>query len=435
MTLRSSPKKQEENDGDEIEMEKERLWNLQYITLMIANIFSYFGFFMVSTMLIPYLTGDGVGLSDEAAGVIVGMFAITALVSRPFCGMMADRFHKIWLVRIATLLMAAGTLGYGLSDALPFIVLARVLHGIGFAINGTTLISLVTQYIPQSRLGEGLGYFGLANVIASATAPGFGAILAEQLGMEKVFWIAGLMCAGEIILLITVKYPGVKRAVTQKTSPVRIKDMVVVEALGYTCVSSTLSFSNGIVTAYLIPYGAELGVANISLYFTFNALAMFLSRPLAGKLMDKKGLYVVALPGMMLTAISMVLFAVAGRFTGGVFAAIMVSSVLKALGQGAAQPSLQAASIKRAGKERSGSATSTFYLGGDIGQGIAPMIAGVIVGSAATPLRGYVFSFHLTAVLIGLATIGLVLLYFHEKRKDCPNKENGGTMNKKGNLP
>ncbi len=398
-------------------MEKERLWNPQYVALMVANIFAYFGFFMVSTMLIPYLTGDGVGLGDEAAGVIVGMFAITALVSRPFCGMMADRFNKIWLVRIATLLMAAGTFGYGLSKALPFIVLARVLHGVGFAINGTTLISLVTQYVPRSKLGEGLGYFGLANVIASAKAPGFGAILAEQIGMEKVFWIAGLMCAGEIVLLVAVKYPGVKRAVTQKVSSVRIKDMVVVEALGYTCVSSTLSFSNGIVTAYLVPYGEELGIANISLYFTFNALAMFLSRPLAGKLMDKKGLYVVALPGMAITSASMFLFAVAGKFPEGMFAAIMISSVLKALGQGAAQPSLQAASIKKAGKERSGSATSTFYLGGDIGQGIAPMIAGVIVGNAATSLQGYVSSFYLTAVLIALAMLGLVFIYFHEKKE------------------
>lgn len=395
--------------------EKERLWNPQYIALMAANVFAYFGFFMVSTMLIPYLTGDGVGLSDEAAGVIVGMFAITALVSRPFCGMMADRFHKIWLVRIATLFMAVGIFGYGISKALPFIVLARVLHGVGFAINGTTLISLVTQYVPQSKLGEGLGYFGLTNVIASATAPGFGAILAEQLGMEKVFWIAGLLCAGEIILLVAVKYPGVKRAASQKTT-FGLKDMVVVEALGYTCVSSTLSFSNGIVTSYLVPYGNELGVAGISLYFTFNALAMFLSRPLAGKLMDKKGLYVVALPGMAITSISMFLFAVAGRFTGGMFAAIMVSAVLKALGQGAAQPSLQAASIKKAGKERSGSATSTFYLGGDIGQGIAPMIAGIIIGNAASPLQGYVISFHLTAVLIGLATVGLVALYCFEKK-------------------
>ena len=92
-----------------------------------------------------------------------------------------------------------------------------------------------------------------------------------------------------------------------------------------------------------------------------------------------------------------------------------MSSVLKALGQGAAQPSLQAACIKKVGKERSGSATSTYYLGGDIGQGLAPMIAGVIVGSALTPLKGYIVSFNMTAVLLALAMIGLVFIYRKEK--------------------
>ncbi|MCI8616092.1 MAG: MFS transporter [Lachnospiraceae bacterium] len=396
-------------------MEKERLWNPQYVALMTANIFASCGFYMVNTMLISYLTGNEVGLSSEAAGIIAGMFSITALISRPFCGIMADRFNKVWLLRAATLFMVAGAFGYGLSKALPFIVFARILHGIGFAINSTTLISLVTQYVSQNKLGEGLGYFGLANVIASATAPGFGVMVAELMGTGKVFWIAGIMCVGEILLLIVVKYPGAKRTAVQKASSIGIKDIIAVEVLGYTCVSSMFSFSNGIVTSYLVLYGRELGIGNISLYFTINALAMFLVRPVSGKLMDKKGMYIVAFPGMALTIVSMLLLASAGRFTGGAFAAVMVSSVLKALGQGAAQPSLQAACIKKVGKERSGSATSTYYLGGDIGQGLAPMIAGVIVGSALTPLKGYIVSFNMTAVLLALAMIGLVFIYRKEK--------------------
>ncbi|WP_289284578.1 MFS transporter [Parablautia intestinalis] len=396
-------------------MEKERLWNPQYVALMTANIFASCGFYMVNTMLISYLTGNEVGLSSEAAGIIAGMFSITALISRPFCGIMADRFNKVWLLRAATLFMVAGAFGYGLSKALPFIVFARILHGIGFAINSTTLISLVTQYVPQNKLGEGLGYFGLANVIASATAPGFGVMVAGLMGTGKVFWIAGIMCVGEILLLIVVKYPGAKRTTVQKAASIGIKDIIAVEVLGYTCVSSMFSFSNGIVTSYLVLYGRELGIGNISLYFTINALAMFLVRPVSGKLMDKKGMYIVAFPGMALTIVSMLLLASAGRFTGGAFAAVMVSSVLKALGQGAAQPSLQAACIKKVGKERSGSATSTYYLGGDIGQGLAPMIAGVIVGSALTPLKGYIVSFNMTAVLLALAMIGLVFIYRKEK--------------------
>lgn len=396
-------------------MDKERLWNPQYVALMAANIFASFGFYMVNTMLISYLTGDVVRLTNGAAGVIAGMFSITALISRPFCGIMADRFNKVWLLRAATLFMVAGAFGYGLSKALPFIVFARILHGVGFAINSTTLISLVTQYVPQNKLGEGLGYFGLANVIASATAPGFGVMVADLLGMEKVFWTAGLMCVGEILLLIVVKYPGAKQAEVSKAASIGIKDIIAVEVLGYTCVSSMFSFSNGIVTSYLVLYGRELGIGNISLYFTINALAMFLVRPVSGKLMDKKGMYIVAFPGIALTIVSMILLASAGRFTGGVFAVVMASSVLKALGQGAAQPSLQAASIKKAGRGRSGSATSTYYLGGDIGQGIAPMIAGAVIGSAATPLKGYITSFHMTAVLLALAMIGLGFIYHREK--------------------
>ncbi len=399
------------------------MWNLQYVALMVANIFASFGFYMVNTMLLSYLTGNSVGLTSAVAGVVAGMFSITALISRPFCGIMADRFNKVWLLRAATVFMILGAFGYGLSKTLPLIVFARVLHGIGFAINSTTLISLVSQYVPQSKLGEGLGYFGLANVIASATAPGFGVVVADLMGTERVFLVAGLMCVGEILLLTIVKYPGAKRVRSPKSSSegkksIGFRDIIAVEALGYTCVSSMFSFSNGIVTSYLVLYGKELGIGNISLYFTINAVAMFLVRPISGKLMDKKGMYVVAFPGIALTIVSMVLLASAGKFTGGAFAAVMASSVLKALGQGAAQPSLQAASIKKVGRERSGSATSTYYLGGDIGQGVAPMIAGVIVGGAATALKGYVISFYLTAVLLGIAMIGLAFIYHYEKKAE-----------------
>ena len=42
-------------------MEKERLWNPQYVALMTANIFASCGFYMVNTMLVSYLTGNEMG--------------------------------------------------------------------------------------------------------------------------------------------------------------------------------------------------------------------------------------------------------------------------------------------------------------------------------------------------------------------------------------
>ena len=55
------------------------------------------------------------------------------------------------------------------------------------------------------------------------------------------------------------------------------------------------------------------------------------------------------------------------------------AGVIKTLGASLAKPALQAASVKSVGPDRRGAAVSTYYIGTDLGQGIAPMIAGSIV--------------------------------------------------------
>jgi sugar phosphate permease len=60
---------------------------------------------------------------------------------------------------------------------------------------------------------------------------------------------------------------------------------------------------------------------------------------------------------------------------------ILVASVIKAFAQGSAQPTIQAECIRMLPEKKSGVATSTYYLGADIGQGIGPMLAGVIASA------------------------------------------------------
>ena len=57
---------------------------------------------------------------------------------------------------------------------------------------------------------------------------------------------------------------------------------------------------------------------------------------------------------------------------------LLIAAALKAAGQGGGQVSLQAACMKKAGPDRSGVAASTFYIGSDVGQGIGPVIGGVV---------------------------------------------------------
>jgi MFS family permease len=175
------------------------------------------------------------------------------------------------------------------------------------------------------------------------------------------------------------------------------------------------SFTNGVISSYLLSYSKILGIANIGLYFTLNAAALFIVRPFAGKLMDRSGLKIIAYPGLLLTALSMFMLASAGHWPVLPAAVIVASGIVRAIGQGSVNPALQTECIRVLGTDRSGVATSSFYLGGDIGQGIGPMVAGVVIGLGETEAKYYSAMFYLCGILV---TAAIVLFYFVEKRVD-----------------
>ena len=74
-------------------------------------------------------------------------------------------------------------------------------------------------------------------------------------------------------------------------------------------------------------------------------------------------------------------------------------AVLRAVGQGMAQPSLQAGYINYIGWNRSGVATSTYYLFGDVGQSVGPMLGGMAL-EAIAGIGGYQFLFYVCAALL-----------------------------------
>lgn len=380
-----------------------KLWNRQYILVLIISTLSSFSFFMVVTILSKYLTG--IGITIALAGVIVGLFSLTSLVSRPFCGLMADRLNNVWLLVASNILMAIGLLGFAFTTNVTLIFVFRILSGLGFAVGSTVQVSLIIRFIPQDKMGEGIGYMGISQLIGSACAPAAGLAIASAFGMPQTFIAAAMLPVLTCVLMLFMKElhqpkPGMNRMIT-------LRDIIEPRALPFTLPYSTLSFVNGIISSYLVLYADLRGIAGISVYFTVYAVFLFIIRPFAGKLMDAKGIQYTVFPGMIITALSMFLL---GRSTS--LWMILLTALLRAVGQGAAQPSLQAGCINYVGRERSGVATSTYFLGGDIGQGVGPMIGGAILGQVLG-LAGYQLVFSLCGILILLA-----MTYFFFARRN-----------------
>jgi len=208
------------------------------------------------------------------------------------------------------------------------------------------------------------------------------------------------------LLFIKNLKPAAAPAEKQK---IAIRDFFEPKAIPFTLPYSTLSFVNGIISSYLVLFADAQGIKGVSIYFTVYAVFLFLVRPVAGKLMDAKGIRYTVFPGMLLTALSMFLLGISSTIW-----LVLLTSLLRAIGQGAAQPSLQAGCINHVGRERSGVATSTYFLGGDIGQGFGPMVAGAMLAQIVG-VAGYRFVFSFCGFLILAA---MVYFYFASKKRN-----------------
>lgn len=375
------------------ETKVEKLWNKHYILVLIINLLNAFSFYMVATILSKYLVG--IGTTITMAGFIVGLFSITSLFCRPFSGIMADRLSNVTLLKWSNILMCVGLLGFMVTKNIPLLILFRIINGIGFAFGGTCQMALGARYIPKDQMGEGVGYLGLGMVVGSAVAPGVGLAIADAVGMNVTFVAAAALT---LVAFFSLFFFHEERPVFT-AKKIRFHDIFAVEALPYTYVAGMFSFTNGIIASYLVLYADALGISGISIYYTVYAVVLFLVRPFSGKLMDKKGIRITVIPGLVITAFAMLSLGVARSLPF-----ILVTAAFRALGQGAAQPALQAGCINQVGTSRSGVATSTYYLGGDICQGFGPMIGGAIVGCFAG-LRGYTAVFALCAALLLIAAV------------------------------
>ena len=98
--------------GKQSQTQKEKLWTGSYLLLIAMGTMTSTCFYMVNPTITKYAVG--LGASVAAAGVISGLFSITALVARPFSGLVADRVNRKRLLIFSTCVMGLAALGLSL---------------------------------------------------------------------------------------------------------------------------------------------------------------------------------------------------------------------------------------------------------------------------------------------------------------------------------
>ena len=145
-------------------------------------------------------------------------------------------------------------------------------------------------------------------------------------------------------------------------------------------------------------------IVNIALFFTVNAACLFLVRIIMGRMADRSSILMIVGVSLAVSLSSMLLLSKAM-----ILKTVLIAALLKAIGQGGGQISLQSACIKSVDESRIGVASSTYYIGADIGNALGPVIGGCISG-----IWGYEVMFQTIAVLMG----GMLILFvIYQKRR------------------
>jgi MFS family permease len=383
-----------------------KLYNRTYLLLTLVNLITAIGFSMIATIVSSYAVSLGAGLT--LAGTLAGVFSLSALIIRPFSGVALDILNKRNMCIFSTVMICVSFLGYAFAPNIPVMLFFRVLHGMSFGISSTATMALVSEYIPKERLGEGLGYFGLGQIVSRICGPYIGIVIKDRFGYENLFKIISILTILAVILLFMVKVEKtVSQSIKKIGAALRFENLIVKDCIVYALVSGLFSLGNGITSSFLVLLGEERGIANIAIFFSANAIVLFILRFLVGRFIDRSTLTPIVIMSLVFTGVSMFLI---GISTG--LPMILLAAVLVAIGQGTGQLSLQSACIKKVDAAKIGVATSTYYIGADIGQGLGPMIGGKI-----SELFDYKMMFFLTAILMLGGIIVFMTYQIYDKRK------------------
>ncbi|MGY2133451.1 MFS transporter [Hymenobacter sp. HD11105] len=361
---------------------------------------SSFLFFLSFNMLLPelpdYLTRLG---GADYKGFIIALFTLTAGISRPFSGKLADTVGRIPVMVFGSLVCFLCGFFYPWVTTVAGFLLLRLLHGFSTGFKPTGTAAFIADIIPLQRRGEAMGLLGVAGSLGMAAGPAIGSLITNQFSLETMFYCS----SGAALLSLAVQ--GTMTETLPQTQRERFSwrllrlewnEVLEPQVRAPAIVTLLCLFPFGIVLTVIPDQSQLLGIVNKGLFFTFFTTASLLVRLVAGRASDTYGRVPILRISAALLAFSMLMLMVAN--TVPVF---LTAAVVFGLAAGLNSPTLYAWTIDLSHEQRRGRAVATMYIALEAGIGLGALLSGWLYGNIASRLP-YVHALGALATLVAL---------------------------------
>ncbi|MBP7148744.1 MAG: MFS transporter [Acidobacteria bacterium] len=269
------------------------LWTRSFALVVVATATLFVGFYF----MLPVLPtrAAALGAATSRVGFVITVYSLASMVTRVLSGPRMERHGARPFALAGLALFAATAVACALAASYPGLLTARIVQGIGWGWATTALGALVAELAPVARRGEAIGYWGLAPTLAMAVGPLGGDLLERGAGPAGVF--LGTAALALLALFVVLPVRESRAAPGGGVAGRRLPRPMVLPAL----VLYLSSLSYGALVAYVPVELASRG-AGAGTFFTVFAIAVLLTRPLAGRFSDVRGRGAIILPGLLLGA-------------------------------------------------------------------------------------------------------------------------------------
>lgn len=373
---------------------KPRLWTGDFMLLVLIS-FLAFGMCQALNNGLP-LYAVGLGETTAFAGFLLMLFSGGSAVTRLFVGRIIDKHGRRKMMIAGCVVMLIGTV-----LAIPFFdpvaqIPLRVLQGIGFSCTTTAASTASVDVLPESRLGEGVGYFSLGQSLGMAVGPALGVILASMAWRGSLFLGASAVVAACLICTCCSNYEkhperlpetsayrrrcyrssrgeevgadGVSSRKDSSSSSIFVKS-----ALTGAIPMFAYGIANAIPASLTALYATQRGLPNPGLFFVLGAVFMTAVRLGGSRLFDSVRPRITFSIAIACGIIMFILLACADSdallYTAGVFFG---------LSMGLGMPLMISIAMKATDPKRWGAANALVFLSVDIGMGFGAVMWGAV---------------------------------------------------------
>ena len=382
-----------------------KIFTRQYFLLC----FSSFLFFSSFNMLIPelpdYLSNMG---GEDYKGLIIGIFTLTAGMSRPFSGKLTDTWGRVPVMMVGALVCVLCGFIYPLVNTVFLFLFLRLIHGFSTGFKPTGTAAFIADVVPVSRRGEAMGIYGFVTSTGMAFGPYLGSWIAERFNLNALFYTSSAFAFLSVAILISMKETlseEKRQGLSLSSFKIKWADIFHPAIWPVAVVVFLSTFGYGAVLTLTPDLSKIHGLENKGIYFLIFTLASLLTRILGGKISDRKGRVNVLIAGALIMVLALGLTSVTSHvyyfYTGGFFFGIA---------WGIMSPSYQAWTVDLCTEETRGRAVATMYIALEAGIGSGAILPMFLYGNKPGQIG---WAFQLCMLMAALAF--LFLIWYRKK--------------------